>query len=1025
MAFNENSRVKIPTILHLVRLGYTYLPLSQAKWDLSTNIFNEIFLSQLLKINPELDEPQAKRVLDDIILKLDSEDLGKAFYEMLVSRSGVKLIDFDRIENNSFHVVTELTCKNGDEEFRPDITLLINGLPLAFIEVKKPNNKEGILAERDRINARFRNKKFRKFANISQILLFSNNMPYDNDPLNPVQGAYYATTSYDKTIFNYFREEQHFDLDNILLPLNDDVENTILRDNNLITIKHSPEFDTNKNPKNPTNTVVTSLFSKERFIWMLRYGFAYVQELTKIEKHIMRYPQLFATKAIEQKINQGKRKGIIWHTQGSGKTALAYFNVKFLTDYFQKQGVIPKFYFIVDRLDLMIQASNEFKARGLSVRQVNSREEFKKDMKTAGAIHNLSGKSEISVINIQKFSEGATANDTIEYDINVQRIYFIDEAHRSYGPEGEFLVNLVNSDKNAIKIALTGTPLIGKDLKSKDLFGDYIHKYYYNSSIADGYTLKLIREEIETSYKMSLEEALKEIEVLEGDLDKRQLYAHEKFAEPMLEYIVQDFERSRILYGDNSIGGMVVCESSDQAKKMFELFTDLYEEKVIPLYVSEPGLNIAAEDRPQRNNKHKVKTAALILHDIGTKDDRKTQVESFKEGHIDLLFVYNMLLTGFDAKRLKKLYLGRVIKDHNLLQTLTRVNRPYKEFKYGFVVDFADISKEFDLTNRAYFEELKAELGDDMDHYNDLFKSKEQIEEEIAEIKELLFHFDTLNAEIFSQQISQISDRDAVLKIKKALENVKSLYNLIRLLGYDELLAKIDFKKLGLLYREVSSHLDSLNQREALLNYTDTTNLLNVALENIVFMFRKISEEELILADELKDALRKTREALANNFDQRDPEFVSLYEELERLFKKKNLDEITQEEMRQNIGALRLIYDKVTELNRKNNLLRAKYESDQKYARTHKRLVEQGNITQKESVLFEALQQVKHDADEHVLQNNRLLENENYFEGLMMKMVMDVFKTKNNIPLDVPSAKFINGLIVKEYLNEYNGRGLW
>ena len=106
--------------------------------------------------------------------------MGQAFYNMLTATSGTRLIDFKNFNNNSFHVVTELTCKNGDDEFRPDITLLINGMPLAFIEVKKPNNHEGILAERNRINIRFKNKKFRKFINISQILVFSNNMEYDS-----------------------------------------------------------------------------------------------------------------------------------------------------------------------------------------------------------------------------------------------------------------------------------------------------------------------------------------------------------------------------------------------------------------------------------------------------------------------------------------------------------------------------------------------------------------------------------------------------------------------------------------------------------------------------------------------------------------------------------------------------------------------------------------------------------------------------------------------------------------------------
>ena len=175
MKFNEDSRVKIPSILHLTRLGYDYLPLKDAEWNLDTNIFSDVFLKSVLKINDGLTEDDAKRLLDEISLSLDSEDLGKAFYERLTQKSGVKLIDFENFDNNTFNVVTELTYKKDDDEFRPDIILLVNGMPLVFIEVKKPNNQDGILAERERINTRFQNKKFRKFVNITQLMVFSNN----------------------------------------------------------------------------------------------------------------------------------------------------------------------------------------------------------------------------------------------------------------------------------------------------------------------------------------------------------------------------------------------------------------------------------------------------------------------------------------------------------------------------------------------------------------------------------------------------------------------------------------------------------------------------------------------------------------------------------------------------------------------------------------------------------------------------------------------------------------------------------
>lgn len=1020
MKFNEDSRVKIPSILHLTRLGYKYLSLKGAVWNEETNIFTDIFIDSVQRINHNLEGDVAKRLLSDVSLLLDNEDLGKAFYERIIQKTGHKIIDFENFENNTFNVVTELTYKNGDEEFRPDIILLVNGLPLVFIEVKKPNNREGIIAERNRINKRFQNKKFRRFVNITQLMVFSNNMEYDTDDVDTVQGVFYASPSYHKPIFNYFREEETFDLNSLLLPENDTTENEILKDNNLVIIKHSPEFLTNKDSNTPTNRVSTSLFSKDRISFILQYAIAYVNESNGLQKHIMRYPQLFATKAIENKLNEGIRKGIIWHTQGSGKTALTYYNVKFLTDYYQKQNVIPKFYFIVDRLDLLIQAKREFTSRGLTVHIVNSRNEFVADIKSKAALHNERGNAEITVVNIQKFSEDAQIVTEQDYDINIQRIYFLDEVHRSYNPKGSFLANLEQSDKNAIKIGLTGTPLLGTEYNSKTLFGDYIHKYYYNASIADGYTLKLIREEIASNYKMVLEQALKEIKVLQGDVPKKKIYADARFAEPMLDYIVEDFEDFRLMNNDESVGGMVVCDSSDQAKMLFEIFNNKYSisNNIVLDKVAEENESYGK----QKKESYKIKTAALILHDIGTKDERKQEVEDFKDGKIDLLFVYNMLLTGFDAKRLKKLYIGRVIKKHNLLQTLTRVNRTYKDYRYGFVVDFADIKAEFDKTNKDYFEELQDVLGDEMEHYSNIFKSKEEIQEEIADIKEILFHFDTQNAEIFSQQISEISDRKKMLGLVKALGNAKSLYNLIRLFGHFELLEKIDFKKLSLLYREANNHLQLLNQKEALENDIDTTNLLNVALEDVIFMFSKVGEEELILADQLKDTLRKTREELASNFDKKDPEFVSLYEELERLFKKKKLNEVTQDEMKANIGALREIHAKILELNRQNRLLQAKYDNDPKYCRIHKRLMEKGGLTKRESQLFEALQSVKNEADLQVIQNSRLLQNEGYLDKMMIKLVINQFVKQNNIKLNPETSKFINNLVVQEYTNEFHGR---
>ena len=990
-----------------MRLGYKYISIKDQVYDINeyTNIFPEIFQTSIQNINPGLSISESKQALDEISLILENKDLGRAFYKKLINRSGVKLIDFENFDENTFQVVTELTFKNGDDEFRPDITLLINGMPLVFIEVKKPNNREGILAEHKRIQSRFRNKKFKNFFNIIQMMIFSNNMEYDDNSPLPIEGAFYASSSYNKAKFNYFREESSFNLEDLLLPVSEDDELFVLRDNNLISIKNSPEFEKNKKPTTPTNRICTSLLCRERLAFILEFAFAYVEEKDGLKKHIMRYPQFFASKAITKKLETGAKKGIIWHTQGSGKTALAFYNIRYLNSYFQKKGQIAKFYFIVDRLDLLKQASGEFRSRGLVVHNINSKEDFANDIKKNTALHNSSGSPEITVVNIQRFQDDPSVLENNHYNLEIQRIFFLDEVHRSYNPKGSFLANLELADRNSVKIGLTGTPLLGKDYNSKSLFGDYIHKYYYNSSIKDGYTLRLIREEISTQYKLTLQKALEEIDVLKGNTDRTFLYSHSKFVEPMLDYIVKDLETARITTGDFDIGGMVVCDSADQARKMNDIFQEKY------FFTNEANTD----------EKRGVRTAQLILYDEGDKEIREDWILDFKNGKIDLLFVYNMLLTGFDAERLKKLYLGRVIKAHNLLQALTRVNRPFNEFEYGYVIDFADIQKEFEKTNRDYLKELESELGDETESYSNLFKSEEEIEDEIEEIKEVLFKFNTINAEVFSEQISSINDRKEILKITTALNSAKNLYNIIRLSGKYELLEKLNFQTLSTLSIEANNRLAMINMKEALENKVDTKNLLNIALEDIIFAFTKIKEQELLLADELKNTLQKTREGLGGNFDPKDPEFISLKEELERLFKKKNLTEVTKEEMESNIKALNEIYEKTKELDRKNQLLKAKYNNDEKYARLHKRLMEKDPLTEKESKLFELLSGLKRVVDLNIEQNTKILDNENYVNQMVTRLIIEEFNAKNNISITTTIAKNINSLLVKEYMNEYLG----
>ena len=995
----EDSRVKIPALVHFTRLGYTYMSIKDkernADYDGDTNIFYSQFLSAINRINQvEFTIDDAKKIIDEIKIKLDNDDLGKSFFNILQSGiNDIKLIDFDDVSGtrNDYAVVTELPYENGDDNFRPDITILINGMPLSFIEVKRQNNREGILTERTRMERRFGNKIYRKFVGITQFTVFSNNNEYDDSDIEPIQGAFYASSSYARMFFSKFREQREAELKSKMKPIDIEDEAFILADTNLVAIKGTPEYASSINENSPTNRIITSLYTKDRILFLLKYGICYKTTtnkdgITQIEKHIMRYPQMFATMAIRDKLREGVRKGVIWHTQGSGKTALAYSNVRYLTDYFSREeGKIAKFYFIVDRLDLAEQAKSEFEARGLNVKMIKDKKQFIDDIVNPGE-SNTSGKTTMTVLNIQKFSKESVTKPA-DYNVNVQRVYFLDEAHRSYNPTGSFLANLMSSDRNAVMIALTGTPLIGEGYNTKDVFGNYIHKYYYNQSIADGYTLKLIREEIETTYKNQMNETLDQI-VRQGSIAKKELYAHPKFVEKMVDYIIHDFGEGRNVL-DSSIGAMIVCDSSEQAREV---------------------------DR--QLNHFNAYTHALILHDEGTKQDRKDEQEEFKKGNIDILVVYNMLLTGFDAPRLKKQYLARMIKAHNLLQTLTRVNRPYKGYHYGYVVDFANIKDEFDKTNKAYFDELQAEIGDEVQNYSNIFKSKEDIEKDLNEVKNQLFLYDTSNVVSFINQINEIDDKKQLLDLRQALENYKAMYNLIRLYGYEDLYEHFNVENAIKCLNEVNNRISIVNLKNSIDSSEDMTQVLNMALDQIDFQFHKIKEEELIIADAFRDTLEKTRREIVDRcLDSKDPEYISLLDELKRVFKKKNIEELTSDEMKQMMGELNVLKKKAEKRNLADRMLAAKYSGDVKYMRTHKRIMGSPPPIADAIILHRILMNVKSKADDQIAHNENILDNEDYFIKSLQPIILKACLGEN-VKVERQQILFIDNCLSKEYISE-------
>lgn len=828
--FNEDTRVKIPATIQFLRLGYNYqsLKTDDVDIDFNTKIFVNRFKPALERINGrDFTYDEIKSILTDIHNILKNNDLGKEFYNWLIDPlDKVKLIDFDDIDNNDFAVVDELpfSVVEGTEEgsFRPDINVLVNGMPLAFLEVKKPNNEGGIQREFDRmINKRLKNPDYKKFFNMIQIVSFSNNMEYeeDDDAEDVKAGSFYTTPNGTNTSFSFFREdESNFHMNYQYKKIDVDKIKYVMKDCGYNPAEtDTPEFEENLKTTTPCNSFITSVFDMKRFLYFLQYGIMYISEQVP-QKHIMRYPQFFATRKIIERLESGGKGGIIWHTQGSGKTALAAFSNRVIRDYYAKKSVSTRFFFVVDRLDLLTQASIEFTNRGLKVVNCEDKAGFTKELNKPLST-NVGTKSigEICVVNIQKF-EGKMPEAKNDYKANVQRIFFIDEAHRSYSSTGEFFKNLMTCDVDAVYIALTGTPLLSKKERSNLKFGDYIHKYFYDKSIADGYTLRIKKENIDTVARTEIK---KNLEIEDNKLEDKDVYESGAYVQALGQFIEKDFINFRLQNSDPTIGGMIVCRTNPQAKKVHEWF--------------------------KTNSKLNTGLVITDTNDPKQKQINKNNQLDFRETLTpDILIVNFMLTTGYDVKRLKKMYLLRGPHAQSLLQTISRVNRPYKSpngkvYKYGYIVDFVDIEQEYDKTIEAYIKELEADLndnGEDEGSLNGLVIDKEDINRKYHKYEqELEDIISTDNQERFSKQLT-FYNKETLLKIRRLLNGIKECQTEFILSRAMDYAAQIDSDKIKKLLKSTQERIDFMNLSSNTVSMMDV--ISNDEVVEILYEFIKV-----------------------------------------------------------------------------------------------------------------------------------------------------------------------------------------
>lgn len=929
----EDPRVKIPATLHFIRLGYKYQSLKDAEIDFDTKIFINRMQPALSKINNKrFTKKEIKDILSELFLLMRNNDLGYSFYNRLIDQTNpVKLIDFDHPLNNDLAVVDELSFNikrdSSTGSFRPDINILVNGIPLSFLEVKPPNNEGGIQQEFNRmLNKRLEKEEYKKFFNMIQLVTFSNNMEYENEDSDDVSmiraGSFYSTPNGSNTFFSFFREDEPGYLENYpFATISVDTCKSIISDlKKEPAIFDTPEFQTNLKVDTPCNKFITSMYDKERFLFLIHYGFIYVKATTH-QKHIMRYPQFFASRALLKRLNEGKKRGIIWHTQGSGKTELAAYCNRIIKDYYAKQNIITRFFFVVDRLELLTQDNHEFSSRYFSVTNVQSKNGFVKELNKV-LPHSYIDKSngEFVVVNIQKFEEALPAAKN-DYGANIQRVFFIDEAHRSYSLRGTYFKNLILCDPNAIFIALTGTPLLSKKERSNLKFGDYIHKYFYDKSIADGYTLRIKKEKIDTIAKKDIKQNL---QLENPDFNSASVFESDKFIDCLGKFIESDFLNFRMVNQDTTIGGMIVCRTNPQAKKMHEWFQKNSSLKT--------GLVISADNDPKQ-----------------AKANKNNQNDFKLNGTPDILIVEFMLTTGYDVSRLKKMYLLRGPHAHNLLQTISRVNRPYKApngriYHYGYITDFVDIEEEYDRTLNDYLKELEHDINDTDDTDNNslsgLVVDVDAIRKRYAEyLAELKIYVDEDNLEKFSQRLS-LYNKDTLHKIKRCLNGIKDCYTEFLLSNAIEDAQKIDYERIKHQLSFTQKRIDFINLQEIpvmMMNILSDDKIVEIVYE---FIKTSISVLDLSLFDptskpyqDFTQTLTAVKNEIKKNKNKGDIKLISLDQALQKLFSMLNIQSI--DDLDNLTDRLKEILKKAIAINKENERLASIYDGNYAFVKTY------------------------------------------------------------------------------------------
>lgn len=686
----EKNISQQPAIDLLTAMGYTYI--SPADCDKQRGsryhvLLRDILRGQLRRLNRyvyagaenEFSAANIERAMEDLNEPLtdglvrtsekiyDALLLGKSYPETVgdgkMLSFNLRYIDWDNPQNNVFHVTEEFAVDSQDRQHnaRPDIVLFINGIPFAVIECKAPH-----IPVEEAVGQMIRNQQA---AYIPHLFKFAQLVVATNK--NAVK---YATAGTPKKFWSVWKEQD------------DEWLQTRLKA--LVPDRMPTEQDRN----------IVSLFSPERVFELIRYFILFDANVKKV----CRYQQFFAVREIMKTIAENdehgnRQSGVIWHTQGSGKSLTMVMLAKYIL--MELKDCHPRVVIVTDRKELDAQIAATFAHTRLTPARATSGRHLVELVNSARA--------DVITSIINKFN-------TVERQEvkNPSRDIFVlvDESHRSN--YGLMATRMRSVFPNACYIGFTGTPLMKSEKNTMARFGRLIHKYTIRDGVEDGAIVPLIyegrfveqkvdEENIDLWFKQTtrrLTEAQRE--------DLRRKWSSIRrltSTDARIKRIALDISEHFIEgYKDTGFKAMLATNYKRDAIRYLECF-EQFGDLNCAVVISPPDMREGVDDADEGADDLVVSFWNKMMQQYGDADRYEEAIKNrFCDGEIDILIVCSKLLTGFDAPLCQVLYIDKELKEHGLLQAIARTNRLHEGKDYGLIVDYRGLIEKLDTAMDMY-----------------------------------------------------------------------------------------------------------------------------------------------------------------------------------------------------------------------------------------------------------------------------------------------------------------------------------